>query len=245
MNTIVGVSVISAWQEIRNGFDFSYLLSLLLSVVPSLLCITLHELSHGLVAYKLGDPTAKNAGRLTLNPLKHLDPVGLLMMMTVHVGWAKPVPVNMYRFKNPKRGMAVTALAGPVSNVLITLVFLALYGLLYRALHGSAAGSYLLRMLELTAVISLGLAVFNLLPIPPLDGSKIMFTFLPDKAVEFFYRYQMIFFAALFVLLWTGPLSYVLGFLSRWVSFGLYTLTALPFQAFGVETVPFNIFYAL
>ena len=82
MNTIVGVSVISAWQEIRNGFDFSYLLSLLLSVVPSLLCITLHELSHGLVAYKLGDPTAKNAGRLTLNPLKHLDPIGLLRRCT-------------------------------------------------------------------------------------------------------------------------------------------------------------------
>ena len=207
MNTIVGVSVISAWQEIRNGFDFSYLLSLLLSVVPSLLCITLHELSHGLVAYKLGDPTAKNAGRLTLNPLKHLDPVGLLMMMTVHVGWAKPVPVNMYRFKNPKRGMAVTALAGPVSNVLITLVFLALYGLLYRALHGSAAGSYLLRMLELTAVISLGLAVFNLLPIPPLDGSKILFSFLSDGSYRFLLRYERYVSLLLFALVWAGVLG--------------------------------------
>ena len=104
--------------------------------MPSLLCITLHELSHGLVAYRLGDPTAKNAGRLTLNPLKHLDPIGLLMMMTVHVGWAKPVPVNMFRFKNPKRGMAITALAGPVSNVLIAIVFLALYGVLRAARRG-------------------------------------------------------------------------------------------------------------
>ena len=111
-----------------DGWDFSYLLSILLGVIPSLICITLHELSHGYVAYRLGDDTAKQAGRLTLNPLKHLDPVGLLMMLVFRVGWAKPVPVNMYRFKNPKRGMAVTALAGPVSNILITLVFLLLYG---------------------------------------------------------------------------------------------------------------------
>ena len=230
MNTIVGVSVISAWQEIRNGFDFSYLLSLLLSVVPSLLCITLHELSHGLVAYKLGDPTAKNAGRLTLNPLKHLDPVGLLMMMTVHVGWAKPVPVNMYRFKNPKRGMAVTALAGPVSNVLITLVFLALYGLLYRALHTSAAGSYALRMLELTAVISLGLAVFNLLPIPPLDGSKVLFSLLSDEGYRSLMRYErygsilMLALAAFGVL--GGPLSKAIS----WAYDALFPIAQAAFE---------------
>ena len=114
---------ISGLSSVWDGWDFSYLLSILLGVIPSLICITLHELSHGYVAYRLGDDTAKRAGRLTLNPIRHLDPVGLLMMLVFRVGWAKPVPVNMYRFKNPKRGMAITALAGPVSNVLITLVF--------------------------------------------------------------------------------------------------------------------------
>ena len=107
------MNAISDLEIIKNGFDFSYLLGILKSVIPSLICITLHELSHGLVAYRLGDDTAKRAGRLTLNPLKHLDPIGLLMMVTVHFGYAKPVPVNMNKFKNPKRDMAITALAGP------------------------------------------------------------------------------------------------------------------------------------
>ena len=124
------MSDIDALKTIWNGFDFTNLLDILLSVVPALICITLHELSHGYVAYRLGDDTAKRAGRLTLNPIKHLDIMGLIMMVIFRVGWAKPVPVNMYKFKNPKRGMAITALAGPVSNILIAVVFLFLYGLL-------------------------------------------------------------------------------------------------------------------
>ena len=126
----MGERTIGTLRTIWDGFDFTYLVSILLGVIPSLLCITLHELSHGYVAYLLGDDTAKRAGRLTLNPLKHLDPIGLLMMLVFRFGWAKPVPVNMMRFKHPKRGMAVTALAGPASNFLITVVFLFLYGFL-------------------------------------------------------------------------------------------------------------------
>lgn len=206
---------ISTWQTILNGFDFSYLLSILLSVIPSLLCITLHELSHGLVAYKLGDPTAKNAGRLTLNPLKHLDPVGLLMLVAFHVGYAKPVPVNMYRFKNPKRGMAVTALAGPVSNVVIAVVFLFLYGLAAAPLGGSAAGKYLLRMLNLTATISIGYAIFNMLPIPPLDGSKVLLAVLSDEGYLRLMRYERYGSLLLLALVWGGvlgrPLSTAIG----------------------------------
>ena len=198
---------ISTWETIKNGFDFSYLLSILLGVIPSLLCITLHELGHGLAAYRLGDPTAKNAGRLTLNPLKHLDPMGLLMMVMFHVGWAKPVPVNMNRFKNPKRGMALTALAGPGTNVVIAVVFLFLYGLCYRALNGSAAGRYLLEMLNLTAVISLGLAIFNLLPFPPLDGSKILFSLLSDEGYRRLMRYERYGSLILFALVWAGILG--------------------------------------
>lgn len=198
---------ISTWQTILNGFDFSYLLSILLSVIPSLLCITLHELSHGLVAYKLGDPTAKSAGRLTLNPLKHLDPVGLLMLVAFHVGYAKPVPVNMYRFKNPKRGMAVTALAGPVSNVVIAVVFLFLYGLAAAPLGGSAAGKYLLRMLNLTATISIGYAIFNMLPIPPLDGSKVLLAVLSDEGYLRLMRYERYGSLLLLALVWGGILG--------------------------------------
>ena len=170
---------VNTLQSIWNGLDWSYLLNIVLSVVPSLLCITFHEVSHGYIAYRLGDTTAKDAGRLTLNPLKHIDPMGLLMMIVFKFGWAKPVPVNMMRFRNPKRGMALTALAGPVSNVLLALVFLFLYGLLYRALYSVQP---LLDMIWLTAYISLALAIFNIIPVSPLDGSKVLFALLPDAA---------------------------------------------------------------
>ena len=214
------VSEISAWQEIRDGFDFSYLLSILLSVIPSLVCITLHELSHGAVAYALGDDTAKRAGRLTLNPLKHLDLMGLLMMVVAHVGWAKPVPVNMMKFQNPKRGMAVTAMAGPLSNVLITCVFFFLYGLLYLPLGTgkSAAAGYLLDMIRLTAVISMGYAVFNLIPIPPLDGSKVLFSLVGDEAYYKLMRYERYGMLLLYVLVFTNvlgaPLRSAISFLT-------------------------------
>ena len=197
----------SAWQSILHGFDFNYLLSLVLGVLPSLLCITLHELSHGLVAFRLGDDTARRAGRLTLNPLKHLDPMGLLMMLVFHFGWAKPVPVNMMKFRDPKRGMAVTALAGPACNLLITAVFLFLYGLLLRPLSGNTAGKTVLELLELTAYISLGYCVFNLIPIPPLDGSKILFSILPDRSYWNLMRYERYGSLALIVLVWTGLLG--------------------------------------
>ena len=115
----------SVTQFVR-GMDWWGLLTLLISAAAALLCITLHELSHGFVAWRLGDPTAKNAGRLTLNPIKHLDLMGLLMMVVVGFGWAKPVPVNMWKFKNPKKGMAITAAAGPLANLLIAFVSISL-----------------------------------------------------------------------------------------------------------------------
>lgn len=195
---------ISAWQSIIEGFDFTQLFELLLGVIPALICITLHELSHGLVAYKLGDDTAKNAGRLTLNPIKHLDWMGFLMLVIARVGWAKPVPVNMNHFKNPKRGMALTALAGPVSNFLITLLFLFLYGLVYPLLWGSAAGAYVSQLLLLTAYMSLGLGLFNLLPIPPLDGSKVLFSAVSDESYRKLMRYERYGIILLIVLAYAG-----------------------------------------
>ena len=137
----------SDFVNIWKNLDWTVPVQMVMNILPSLLCITLHELSHGYVAYLLGDTTAKDAGRLTLNPIKHIDIMGLLMMVVFRFGWAKPVPVNMYRFKNPKKGMAVTALAGPVCNLLLAGVFLFLYGLLYYPLYvrgGAVAETILL-----------------------------------------------------------------------------------------------------
>jgi Zn-dependent protease len=168
-------------------------------------CITLHELSHGYVAYRLGDNTAKDAGRLTLNPLKHIDIMGLVMMVVFKFGWAKPVPVNMRKFRDPKRGMAITALAGPVSNLLIGIIALFLYGLLAIPLYKLGnAGDYVAQMIYLTAYISIALAIFNIIPIPPLDGSKILYAVLSDSAYLKLMRYErfgMIFLVALILML--------------------------------------------
>lgn len=231
------MNAISDLEIIKNGFDFSYLLGIVRSVIPSLICITLHELSHGLVAYRLGDDTAKRAGRLTLNPLKHLDPIGLLMMVTVHFGYAKPVPVNMNKFKNPKRDMAITALAGPVSNVIITLVFLLLYGLLYLPLQGGSVGEFVLDMLDLTAYISIGYAIFNILPIPPLDGSKVLFSVLDEESYRKLMRYERYGGLILMLLVWSGVLGTPLSAAIRWVYLHLLPL------AQGACNLVFKLFY--
>ena len=225
-------------KDIWGGFDFTYILSILLSVVPSLICITFHELSHGFVAYKLGDDTAKRAGRLTLNPLKHIDPMGLLMMAVFHFGWAKPVPINMYRFRNPKKGMAITALAGPVSNLVLALFFVVLYGGLYQPLARTAAGEYLLQMLSLGAYISVGLAVFNLLPVPPLDGSKVLLSVLSDKQYAGLMRYERYGMLLMVALVATGVLGRPL---SAAVS-AVYSNVLLP-VAIAVNRLVVNLFY--
>lgn len=219
----------STLRTIWEGFDFSYLLEIVLGVIPSLFCITLHELSHGLVAYHLGDDTAKRAGRLTLNPLKHLDPMGLLMMLVFHFGWAKPVPVNMMKFKNPRKGMAMTALAGPGCNLLITVIFMFLYGLFLRPFSGNAVGKTVLELLQLTAYISLGFCIFNLIPVPPLDGSKILFALLPDSAYWKLMHYERYGSLALIVLVWTGVLGRPLSRLIQWAFQMLFPIAKAAF----------------
>ncbi len=192
-------------QSIWRGLDWSVLTNLLLSVVPALICITLHELAHGYVAYRLGDDTAKRAGRLTLNPLRHIDIMGLLMMIVFKFGWAKPVPVNMWKFKNPKKGMAITAAAGPIANLLIALEFLFLYGFLFALLHRPGRSlNWLLEMLYITAYLSIALAIFNIIPIPPLDGSKVLFSCISDRSytkLMYYERYGMIILLVLVLLL--------------------------------------------
>ena len=190
-----------------ESFDFSNLLNIILTLIASLLCITLHELSHGFVAYKLGDNTAKNAGRLTLNPIRHIDITGLIMMVVFQVGWAKPVPVNMLNFKKPKNGMAITALAGPLSNIIITVLFLFLYGLLFIPLAGTLVGTYVLHLCELVAYISLGFAVFNLIPLPPLDGAKMAYSVLKDEHYNIILDYEGYGSLLLIILMLTGALG--------------------------------------
>lgn len=232
------MSHISALRSIWDGFDFSYILSILLGLIPALICITLHELSHGFAAYCLGDNTAKERGRLTLNPLKHIDAFGLLMMLVFHFGWAKPVPVDMYNFKNPKRGMAVTALAGPVSNILIAMVFLVLFGALLLPLSMIRAGSYLIQMIELTARLSVGLAVFNLLPVPPLDGSKVLLSVLSDENYYKLMRYERYGFIVMIILVATGVLGRPLSAAVNFVYSGLTPLAKWSYN------LVYRLFYA-
>lgn len=230
--------MISAIQSIWDGFDFTYIISILMGLLPALICITLHELSHGYVAWRLGDDTAKNMGRLTLNPLKHLDVMGVLMMMVFHVGWAKPVPINMYKFKNPKRGMAISSLAGPACNLLISIVFLFLYGVAFATIGPVGIGGYLLQMLELTAYMSLSLCIFNLIPIPPLDGSKVLFSLMSDEKYYKLMRYERYGMIIMLLLVATGllgkPLSaaigYVYGKLFAVAQFGCDLIIKLVFM---------------
>ena len=182
----------SSFSDVIGNLNWSVLIDMLLAVIPALICITLHELSHGFVAYKLGDNTAKNMGRLTLNPIKHIDIFGLIMMVVFKFGWAKPVPVNMRNFKNPKRDMAITALAGPLSNVLICCVVLFIYGLVYLPcnLAGTEFAGSLLYAVYITAYLSIALAIFNIIPIPPLDGSKVLFSLMSDEGYMKLMRYE-------------------------------------------------------
>lgn len=219
----------SGLGAIWRGLDWSFITNTLLTVIPALICITLHELSHGVVALCLGDTTARDEGRLTLNPIKHIDLWGLLMMVICKFGWAKPVPVNMYRFKNPKRGMAITALAGPVSNILISCVALAAYGRLYGNWYDSSVGVYFLQMIELTAYLSCSLAVFNILPIPPLDGSKVLFSLVDQRRYNWLMRYERYGFIILILLTTTGAASGFLGNVTGWLYEKLFVIAEYTF----------------
>ncbi len=156
------------------------MVDMILLAPPILVALTFHEFAHGYVALRFGDPTAKMAGRLTLNPLSHLDPIGTIMLFVVHFGWAKPVPVDPRYFRNPKQDMLWVALAGPGANMVLALISGILLSILGR---GSLFGSHnmLLIMLQYSLFINLALAVFNMLPIPPLDGSKVLRGLLPYK----------------------------------------------------------------
>ena len=202
-------------QSIWHGLDWSYLLNIVLSVVPALLCITFHEVSHGWVAYRLGDPTAKDAGRLTLNPLKHIDMMGLLMMVVFKFGWAKPVPVNMMRFRSPKRGMALTALAGPVANLVLAYLGMVAWKVMYYWAPVNNATIYIAMFLRYLVLMNVSLAVFNLIPVPPLDGSRILLVVLPQRIYFGLMRYEKYIMIVMLAAVWGGFLDVPLYYLNN------------------------------
>ena len=192
-------------RQLFEALDLTSLGGAVLRVAAVFLCLTVHETCHGLAALALGDPTAKRMHRLSLNPLRHIDWFGLLFMFAADFGWAKPVPIDPRYFKNPKRGMALTALAGPVSN--LALAFLALLigkGIFLYAPDTAGWNSLLYFLLVTLARLSIGLGVFNLIPIPPLDGSKVLGALLPDRLYWVQLRFERYGLAVLLVLSFLG-----------------------------------------
>ena len=228
----------NALTQWLQGIDLEWVLTELFIVVIAAISLSFHEFCHALAANLQGDDTAKRVGRLSLNPLRHVSWPGLLMLAVFRFGWAKPVPVNMYRFRNPKLGMALTALAGPVANVLLALLgSLGLHILLaviwappYNGVvvHASFL-YYAFVFVQLLVLLNTGLAVFNLIPISPLDGSKILGIVLPQRAYGWLMRYERYGMFVLMALLFTGLLNTPLQFLRNGLSDGLLWLTGLPF----------------
>ncbi len=210
---------IREWQKERKWFDLGHLPAfgdLLLSLPAVLWAITFHEFCHGYAAYRLGDPTAARMGRLTLNPLAHLDPVGALMLLVFRFGWAKPVPIEPRHFRFPKRDIIIVSLAGSAGNFLTALAC----GLLVKVFPGPFITIPALgRFIVLMVLINLGLGVFNLIPIPPLDGSKILYVLLPPSWLRGFFWLERYGFFVLMILLVLGVVQSVMSPIIRTLLF--------------------------
>lgn len=198
------------------------LITILLTLPAVILCLSVHETCHGLAAYALGDRTAANQGRLTLDPLAHIDPMGFLCMLLLGFGWAKPVPVNSSNFKNRRAGMALVAAAGPASNFLLGIIGYLLYFAVATA--ASAAPGFLglfalviSQFFRCVASLSVGLGTFNLIPVYPLDGYRVLDAFLPFKWSIRLQQYQTYLLLAMVALMWFGGTSILIGTVNGWI----------------------------
>lgn len=226
------------FQLLRGNFTFTAIVAQILAVLLIVfLILPFHEWAHAFTASLIGDKAVKYRGRLSINPLSHIDPMGALCLLLFGFGWAKPVPIDPRNFKNPKLGMAITAIMGPVANLLAAfvglLILTALNIFASGFLYTTEIGRFVLAFLSFYISCNIGLAVFNLIPIPPLDGSKVLFLFLPDNAVSFFYRYQQFFFIGLFALMYVGVLDPVLNWATGGLTDSLSWLAYQPFRLFA------------
>lgn len=199
------------------------ILSLILSIPGLLVALTFHEFAHGYAAYRMGDNTARYSGRLSLNPLDHLDIWGTLCLLFFHFGWAKPVPINPANFRDQKKGIIIVSLAGPFANFLLAFVCAVVCKILVRFTASSEIAVFFYQVFLYAEVMNVGLMVFNLIPIPPLDGSKVLMEFLPPRARYEMYRIERYSGIVLLILVWTRVLTPILGTLSGWV-FALLSL---------------------
>ena len=229
--------LINTLLSLLRGYhvDLGTVAAQVISILFVILCILpLHELAHAWVANKLGDPTAKLEGRLTFNPLASVDPMGALALLLFGFGWAKPVPVDSRYIRNPKRDMAITALAGPVSNLLAAFVGAVLVAVMEAFSPYNGFTNFVYNVLWYYVVVNISLAVFNLIPMPPLDGSRIVAAFLSDRAMYTYYRYQNLFVMVMFLLLLSGALSGPLATAQTFFANIIFSLARAPFQLFGL-----------
>ena len=216
-----------------EGFGLNTIMNLMARVFVVFCTLPIHEYAHAYVATKFGDDTPRLKGRLTLNPLAHLDVMGALMIFLVGFGYAKPVPVNPRRFKNLKTGLALTALAGPLSNIIMAIIFMLLANVFNVAMiytNGLIVTQVAMLFFTFAAQINVSLAIFNLIPIPPLDGSKIISLFIPSKYYYKILQYERYIIIAVFALIVFGVLDIPLSFLTRYAMQGISWLTSLPFR---------------